>query len=104
MSMFRLATLQLCVLRQCNEPRFRRIAQLADRRTRVGEEEPSPLLVVAEHLSDAVRPPRVQLRREPRLECLHWGTRLEPRNAVGKWHSHYRRPRPLVRDLDGADR
>jgi hypothetical protein len=99
-----LAALELGVLRQCNEPRLRRVAEHADRRPRVGEEEPGALLVVAEDLGDSIGPPREELGREPRLERLHGFTGLEPRNAVRERHAQHRRPRALMCRLDRAGR
>jgi hypothetical protein len=99
----RLATLELGVKRQRDEPRLRRVAERADRGARVAEEKPRTLLVVAEHLGDAVGMACEQLGREPRLECLHRPARLEPSDAVGERHALYRRPGPLVLRFDHAD-
>jgi hypothetical protein len=100
----RLATLELGVKRQRDEPRLRRVAERADRSARIAEEKPRTLLVVAEHLGDAVGMACEQLGREPRLECLHRPARLEPSDAVGERHAQYRRPGPLVLRFDHADR
>jgi hypothetical protein len=98
-----LAALQLGVQGQGNEPRLRWVAEPAERRARIGEEKPGTLLVLAEHLGDAVGPAREEPRREPRLECLRRTAGLEPGNAVGERHAQDRRPGSLVYKLDLAD-
>src|SRR5439155_20347653 len=85
-----LAALELRVLRKRSEPRLGRVAEGPDRRTRVGEQEPRSLLVVAEHVGGPVGPPREGLRTQPRLESLHGRADLEPRNAAGERHTHDR--------------
>ena len=97
-----LAALEFGVARQYHEPRLRRVAGRADRGARVAEEKPRALLVVAEHLGDAVGMACEQLGREPRLECLHRPARLEPGDAVGERHAQDRGPRPLVLRFDHA--
>lgn len=104
MRAFGLAPLELRAQRQCNEPRIRRVAEHADRRAGIGDEKPRPLLVMVEHLGDAVGPAREQLGREPWLERLHRCARFEPGNAFGERHAQHRCPRSLVHRLDGADR
>ena len=99
-----LAALELGVQRQGSKPCLRRIAECAERRARVGEEKPPPLVVVAEDLGDPVGPACEQLGREPRLECLYRSACLEPGDAVGERHAQHRRPRSFVRRLDDADR
>ena len=99
-----LAALELRVEGQRDEPRLRRVAERADRGARVAEEEPRPLLVVAEHLCDAIAIAREELGREPRLECLHRRARLEPGHAAGERHAQDGRPGPLVPRFDPADR
>ena len=66
-----LGALKLCVQRQRNQPRLWRVPERANRSTRVGEEKPSALLVVSEHLGDAVGIAREQLGREPRAAPEH---------------------------------
>jgi hypothetical protein len=99
-----LAALELGEEGQRDEPRLRRVAERADRGARVAEEEPRPLLVVAEHLRDAIGMAREELGREPRLECLHPRARLEPGHAAGERHAQDGRPGPLVLRFDPADR
>src|SRR5207244_9150770 len=86
------------------QPRFRRVAEVVDRRAGVGEEQPRSLLVVVEHLGNAVGPSGEELRGQPRLEGLHLGAGLEPGDAVGKGHSQHRRPRSLLGRLARRDR
>jgi hypothetical protein len=76
----------------------------ADRGARVTEEKPRALLVLAEHLGDAVGMACEQLGRQPRLERLHRPARLEPGDAVGERHAQDSRPGPLVLLFDHADR
>lgn len=85
-----LAPLEFSVGRQCGEPRLRRVTEHAHRRARIGEQQPRTRLIVGEHLSDPIRPAREQARREPRLECLHRSTRLEPSDTVGERHPQHR--------------
>ena len=99
-----LAALKLRVQRQRNQPRLWRVAERANRGARVGKEKPRALLVMSEHLSDAVGIAREKLGREPRLECLHRRARLEPSDAVGERHAEYGRPGPLVLGFDRAYR
>jgi hypothetical protein len=99
-----LAALELGVQRQGSKPCVRRVAELADRRARVGEEKPPALVVVAEHLGDPVGPACEQLGRESRLECLHRSACLEPGDAIGERHAQHCRPRSFVPRLDDADR
>jgi hypothetical protein len=99
-----LAPLQLGVQRQSNEPRLRRVAGFADRRARVGEEKPRPLVVMAEYRGDTVGPTRGQPSRQAWLERLHRRTRLEPGSAIGERHAEHGRPRSLVGRFDGAGR
>ena len=98
-----LDTLELGVQRQGAKPEFGRIAELADRPARIGEEKPPPLLVVVEDLGGPVGPAGEQLAREPRLECLHRSAGLEPGDAIGERHAQHRFRRSRVRCLD-ADR
>src|SRR5919197_2971121 len=95
----RLASLELGVPGEREEPGFRWVAELSDRDARVGEEEPGPLLVVGDHLGDPVGPSGEQSGRQPRLEGLHRCARLEPDDAVGEGDAEDGRPRPLVRRL-----
>ena len=99
-----LAALELGVQGQRVEPRLRRVAERADRRSRVAEKKPCSLRVVAEHLSDAVWPAGEKRGREPWLERLHRRARLEPRDTARDRHAQHRRPGPLVCDLDRTDR
>jgi hypothetical protein len=77
-----LAALELGVQRQRGKPCLGRVTELADRRARIGEQKPSALFLVAEHLGDPVGPACEQLGRQPRLESLRRGARLEPDDAV----------------------
>ena len=99
-----LAALEFGVPWQDREPRLRRVAEHADRRPCIVEEQPRPLLVVGEHLRNPVRPARGEPCREPRLERLHRAARLEPGNALSERYAQHRRPRSLVRRLDLAGR
>ena len=82
-----LAALELGVARQHARATPRAGCRAPDRRAGVGEQEPRPLLVVREHVGDAVGPARRELRREPRLERLHRRARLEPGRAAGERHA-----------------
>jgi hypothetical protein len=99
-----LTVLELSVAGQDLEPRLRRVAERADRRPRVGQQEPGALLVVRKHFADAVGPPRKELRREPRLERLDRTAGLEPDDLAGERHAQNCGPRLLVRLLDRPDR
>jgi hypothetical protein len=99
-----LAPLLLGVQGQSNEPRLRRVPGFADRRARVGEEKPRPLVVMAEYRGDTVGPTRGEPCRQAWLERLHRRTRLEPGSAIGERHAEHGRPRSLVGRLDGAGR
>ena len=103
-SVHRLAALQLGIQRQRRQPRLGRVPERADGSAGIGEEQPRPVLVVAEHVGDAPRPARAETRRQPRLERLNRPARLEPRDAVRVRHAQHRRPGSLVRDLDLACR
>jgi hypothetical protein len=59
---------------------------------------------VAEHLRDAIGMAREELGREPRLECLHRRTHLEPGHAAGERHAQDGRPGPLVLRFDLPNR
>ncbi len=99
-----LAALELGVEGQRDEPFLPRVAERADPGARVAEEEPRPLLVVAEHPCDAIGIAREELGREPLLESLHRRARLEPGHAAGERHAQDGRPGPLVLRFDTADR
>ena len=90
-------------MRQDAEPRLRRVAQLGDRRARMGHQEPGPLLVEGEHLRDPVGPAGEELSREPGLERLDGRARLEPGRAVDTGNTRHGCPRPLVHCLDVPD-
>jgi hypothetical protein len=104
LSVRRLTALELAVERQCGEPRFRGIAERADRLARVREKKPGSLLVIREHFRHAVRPAGVELGRETRLERLNRRACFEPDDPSGERHAQHRGPRALVHGLDRADR
>jgi hypothetical protein len=102
--MGRLAALHLGVARQHGEPRLRRIADRADGRARVSEQQPCALFIVPEHLGYSVRPAAEELSRQTRLKCLNWRACLEPGHAPGERDPEHCRPRLRVRYFDRADR
>jgi hypothetical protein len=95
--------LELGIDRKDLEPRLGGVAHGADVRARVGEKQPTPLLVVAEDVGHQVRPAREELRRQAGLEGLDRTALLEPNDSAGHRHAKNRRPRSLVGRLDGRD-